>query len=82
MKKLLLLLASAALLTGCGSAVVQTSDEETNGEIVYICTGHMSECYHEDPDCRGLIRCSRDIEEITIEEAEEMGRRPCSFCYR
>lgn len=74
MKKLLCFML-ATMLVACAG-------ETQESEKVYICTGYMSECYHEDPDCRGLIRCSRDIEEITIEEAEDMGRRPCSFCYR
>lgn len=76
MRYLLLLLVTITLVT-CGG-----KENKKESEKVYICTGYMSECYHEDPDCRGLIRCSRDIEEITIEEAEDMGRRPCSFCYR
>lgn len=76
MKHLLLLLVTITLVA-CGGS--KTAEKSKN---VYICTGHMSECYHEAPDCRGLIRCSRDIEEVTIEEAEEMGRRPCSYCYR
>ena len=74
MKKLIL--ATLAIM------LVACAGETQESEKVYICTGHMSECYHETPDCRGLIRCSRDIEERTIEEAEEMGPRPCSFCYR
>lgn len=75
MKHLLLLLITITLVA-CGGSKYRKSED-----IVYICTGYMSECYHEDPDCRGLIRCSRDIEEITIEDAEEMGRRPCRICY-
>lgn len=75
MKRLLCFML-AAMLVACAG------EKSKESEKVYICTGYMSECYHEDPDCRGLIRCSRDIEEITIEEAEDMGRRPCSFCYR
>ena len=48
---------------------------------VYICTGETSTKYHSDPDCRGLSRCSGEIEEVSEEEAEDMGRTPCKICY-
>ncbi len=53
------------------------SDDET----VYICTGETSTKYHSDPDCRGLGRCSGEIEKVSEDEAEEMGRTPCRICY-
>lgn len=81
MKKLLLLLASAALLTGCGSAVAQSNDKETNGEIVYICTGGYSKRYHSTRSCKGLRNCGGSIKAISIEEAEQMGRTPCQLCW-
>ena len=37
--------------------------------------------YHSDPDCRGLYRCSGEIEEVSEEEAEDIGRTPCKICY-
>lgn len=51
------------------------------GDNVYICTGGSSKRYHCDPDCKGLSRCSGEIEEISEEEAEDMGRTPCKICY-
>ena len=81
MKKVLLLLASAALLTGCSSAVAQQNDKEAKGEIVYICTGGSSKRYHATRSCKGLRNCGGTIKAITIEEAEEMGRTPCRICY-
>ena len=50
-------------------------------ESVYICTGETSTKYHSDPDCRGLSRCSGEIEEVSEEEAEDMGRTPCKICH-
>ena len=37
--------------------------------------------YHIDPDCSGLSRCLGEIEEVSEEEAEDMGRTPCKICY-
>ncbi len=48
---------------------------------VYICTGETSTKYHCDPDCRGLGRCTGEIEEVSEDEAENMGRTPCKICY-
>lgn len=81
MKKVLLLLASAALLTGCGSAVVKHNDKEAKGETVYICTGSYSKRYHATRSCKGLRNCGGIIKAISIEDAEEMGRTPCRICY-
>lgn len=36
--------------------------------------------YHKDRECRGL-RFAEGIRGITIEEAEEMRRKPCKICY-
>lgn len=62
----------------------EKSSEIYNDEYdsnVYICTGETSTKYHSDPDCRGLSRCSGEIEEVSEEEAEDMGRTPCKICY-
>lgn len=81
MKKLILLFASVALLTGCGSAVAQNNDKEAEGETVYICTGGYSKRYHSTRSCKGLRNCGGTIKAISIEEAERMGRTPCQICY-
>lgn len=81
MKKVLLLFASVALLTGCGSAVAQNNDKEAEGKTVYICTGGYSKRYHSTRSCKGLRNCGGSIKAISIEEAEEMGRTPCQLCW-
>ena len=52
-----------------------------SSEKVYICTGPQSKCYHKTDNCQGLRNCSKEIKQITLKDAKEMGRRPCSFCY-
>ncbi len=51
------------------------------GEYVYICTGPYSKKYHKTEYCTWLGSCSEDIERVTVEEAEDMGRTPCKGCY-
>lgn len=48
---------------------------------VYICTGSYSKCYHKTDKCEGLEYCSKDIKKITIEQAKQMNRKPCKYCY-
>lgn len=48
---------------------------------VYVCTGPQSKCYHKTTKCRGIRSCSDDIKEVTLKEAQKMGRRACKICY-
>ncbi len=54
---------------------------DTKSEMVYICTGSHSKRYHRSPDCRGLSNCSRDIEKVSLKDAQDRGRTPCEICY-
>ena len=91
MKHLVLLL-SIILMVSCSSSSKKSADVEPekkessvrftgSSDNVFICTGESSERYHCDRDCRGLSRCSGEIEEVSEEEAEDMGRTPCKICY-
>ena len=50
-------------------------------QTVYVCTGPMSQCYHKDRHCKGLERCSKTIEAVSVAEAIDAGRRPCKWCH-
>ena len=71
MKKVINILVTIALLSSCGST----------GDEVWICTGRSSKCYHATQSCMGLSNCGGNIKEVSLEEAEDMGRRPCRICY-
>lgn len=90
--KYTLLFVSIILMASCSSSSKKSADVEPEkkesvvksagySDNVYICTGGSSRRYHCDPDCKGLSRCSGEIEEIIEEEAEDMGRTPCKICY-
>ena len=90
MKQLLLFFA-IILMASCGGSSKKSADSEStkketverpssSGEV-YICTGHSSKRYHCDRDCKGLSNCSGEIEEVSEDEAEDMGRTPCRICY-
>jgi len=57
-----------------------TPVEVDNSPKVYICDSPWAECYHRYTDCEGLELCNRSIIEITLNQAQKMGRRPCGYC--
>lgn len=58
-----------------------TNEVKENVEVVYICTSGTSKRYHSDRYCSGLGRCIGEIDEVSVDEAEGMGRTPCHICY-
>ena len=78
------------LLIGCSNKEKQQEQEQPPTEqaieqptstAIYICNSPTAETYHNNPECRGLSRCRYEVVEVTQEEAEELGRRPCKICY-
>jgi hypothetical protein len=59
-------------LAGCSSGGSHT---------VYLCNGPQSEVYHRTSHCKGLRKCSTEIEAVDIGTAKERGRRECGWCY-
>lgn len=60
------------------SAIASTS---TGSGGVYICTGPKATVYHSRSNCRGLNRCSGEIKKVSLQTAQNEGRRPCKICY-
>ncbi len=56
------------------------SSQSSNNSLVIICLSEDAYAYHEH-ECRGLERCDASTQEVTLEEAQENGRKPCGFCY-
>ena len=95
MKKIILLLSAVAVLSCSDSKQPQRDadgailkngqfydnrEEETN--MVYICTGKTAHAYHSTDDCYGIQSCKGDIEEVSLDEAVDMGRTPCHYCHK
>lgn len=57
------------------------SEESTDDNVVYVCTGPKAKRYHRNPDCIGLSKCSSDIQEMDVSEAEAHGKTPCHKCF-
>lgn len=91
MKQFVLLLA-IIMMASCSSSSKKSADVEpekkgafvksaVSSDNVFVCTGSSSKRYHCNRECRGLSRCSGEIEEVSEEEAEDMSRTPCKICY-
>lgn len=68
-------------LFSCGNHRKQEK-YEANPNCVYVCTGNNAKRYHSIEDCKGLSKCSGEIIEMTIDEAEEEGKTPCKLCVK
>lgn len=86
---------SATFFSSCSSCSSESeSESESEPELsdtyapesesentVYICDGPYAEAYHNTPDCTGLSNWSGSVLEVTEQEAIDMGRQPCGYCY-
>ena len=80
MKQILMLLfVSTFFFLGLVHANFNSTKDQTK---VYICTGGSSKSYHKYPKCTGLSRCSKEVKEITLEQAINMNRVPCKICHK
>lgn len=75
MKKALILLAMCFTLT-------LSAGDTKDVDKVWICASSGAKTYHKTKACSGLNNCKAAKKEITLKEAEKMGRRPCKICYK
>lgn len=48
---------------------------------VYVVMSENAYAYHKTLDCRAVKKATHVVKEVTLEEAQEMGRKPCGICY-
>ena len=81
-KTLYLILSTLLFCVSCGSSHKRVSVPTDPNAKVWVCTGESSERYHAHNDCKGLRNCRASVEEISLQEAEGIGRTPCKKCYK
>ena len=83
LKYILIALGVLILACGCYYGVSHYKAHKTAEAIVYIeqvyITAH-GECYHADSTCH-TIR-NRNIHAISLDRAQQLSKRPCSFCVK
>ena len=81
-KSLYLILCTLLFCVSCESSHKRVSVPTDPNAKVWVCTGESSERYHAHNDCKGLRNCRASVEEISLQEAESIGRTPCNKCYK
>ena len=82
MTKHFLLILIALFLSGFTSAETQPcnyADEQTK---VIVVMSNNAYAYHKTRDCSAVKKATHKVKEVTLEEAKEMGRKPCKICYK
>lgn len=69
------------LVGSTGVMSVEANDSDKKEAKVWVCTSPHSKRYHNNEECRGLQKCSAEIELISIEEAKKRGYTACKICY-
>lgn len=71
--------AGLAAVATAVALLVPGRDTLNPGEV-FVIESSTSKCYHMDKGCWGLKNASHRLKIVTLEEAEQMGKRPCSKC--
>ncbi len=81
-KAVYFILGTALFCVSCGSSHKRVSVPTDSNSKVWVYTGESSKRYHAYSNCKGLSNCRASVEEVSLQEAESMGRTPCRKCYK
>lgn len=85
MKKAILLLSLSLSLVAFGPFQPAVAEEYAlvapQSQQVLICESSSSYAYHAYK-CSGLSRCTHSISKLSLQEAQNLGRKPCKICYK
>ena len=81
MTKRILILVASILLTSFSSAgdVHNCAEEQPK---VYVVMSNNAYAYHKSRSCKAVKKATHKVKEVTLEEAQKMGRKPCGMCYK
>lgn len=63
-------------------ALIFAEPEPWRWEYVYVSQSPRAECYHHYIKCEGLKHTKYTIDNMALDEAEELGKRPCEYCLK
>lgn len=78
-KQLLAFLAAFFIYGYTSESVCYTySDEPAK---VYVVMSTNAYAYHKTRSCKAVQKATHKVKEVTLEEAQKMGRKSCKMCY-
>lgn len=80
-KRFLIILISV-FLSGFTSAETPLCVDTNEQTKVIIVMSNNAYAYHKTKNCTAVKKATHKIKEVTLEEAKEMGRKPCKICYK
>ena len=81
MAKHFLLILISLFLSGFTSAETHPCVDANEQTKVIVVMSSNAYAYHKTRTCSAVKKATHKVKEVTLEEAKEMGRRPCKICY-
>ncbi len=80
MMKHIYLILIAFILSGFSPVGIGFNSNQQTKVIVVMSSNAYA--YHKTKNCTAVKKATHKVKEVTLEEAKEMGRRPCKICYK
>ena len=74
-------LLGAALLVLAVALYFGVSSAPVGSDSVYVCYSGTSVAYHRTSGCNGLGRCTHEVKQMSVADAQSNGKRACRKCY-
>lgn len=82
MTKHFLIILISLFLSGLTSAETSLCCVTNDQTKVIVVMSSNAYAYHKTRNCSAVKKATHKVKEVTLEEAKEMGRKPCKICYK
>ena len=81
MTKLFLLILIPLFMSGLTSAETPLCIGTNIQTKVIVVMSNNAYAYHKTRNCSAVKKATHKVKEVTLEEAQKVGRKPCKICY-
>ena len=82
MTKHFLIILISLFLSGLTSAETSLCGVTNDQTKVIVVMSSNAYAYHKTRNYSAVKKATHKVKEVTLEEAKEMGRKPCKICYK
>ena len=82
MMKHFLIILIALFLSGFTSTETHLCVNANEQTKVIVVMSNNAYAFHKTRNCSAVKKATHTVKEVTLEEAKEMGRKPCKICYK